>query len=398
MMWTRRDALILSGVVAGTAGLAGRQAQAQQAHIAPKFPAHATTVKHDGKTEYAPGKPDVDYRPVITPNGVTLGHQIRDGVKIFHLIAEEVMHEFASGLKGKCWGYNGHVHGPTIEAVEGDKVRIYVTNKLKVPTSVHWHGMIIPSGMDGVGGLSQPLIQPGQTFVYEFPLIQHGTFMYHAHHDEMTQMAMGMLGLIVIHPRAPKTPPPDRDYAYLLSEWRLDPGTYTPNANEMNDFNLFTLNGRVYPGTDPIHAQLGEKIRIRIGNLSAMDHHPIHIHGHSMRVVETDGGEIPPGAQWPESSVLVPVGTTRTLEFVADNPGDWAMHCHMTHHVMNQMGHDIPNMLGVSPEEIDPLLADILPGYQTMGHDGMNSHMEHATMAALSKKILAMIWRWIIPK
>lgn len=73
-----------------------------------------------------------------------------------HLIAEEVEHEFAPGLKALCWGYNGQVHGPTIEAVEGDRVRIYVNNRLPAPTTVHWHGLIIPSGMDGVGGLSQP--------------------------------------------------------------------------------------------------------------------------------------------------------------------------------------------------------------------------------------------------
>ena len=125
---------------------------------------------------------------------------MNNGVKEFHLVAEEIEHEFAPGSKAICWGYNGSTPGPTIEATEGDRVRIYVTNRLKESTSVHWHGLLLPSGMDGVGGLSQPHIKPGETFVYEFTLRQHGTHMYHPHADEMTQMALGMMGLFIIHP------------------------------------------------------------------------------------------------------------------------------------------------------------------------------------------------------
>lgn len=101
-----------------------------------------------------PGRPGRDYRPVVTPNGATLPFKVVDGVKVFHLIAEPVKHEFAPGLVGDCWGYNGRTPGPTIEAVEGDRVRIYVTNKLPEPTTVHWHGVLVPNAMDGVAGLS----------------------------------------------------------------------------------------------------------------------------------------------------------------------------------------------------------------------------------------------------
>ena len=103
--------------------------------------------------------PGTDYRPVVTPNGATLPFRIVDGVKVFHLVAEAVEHEFAPGLVAHCWGYNGRVHGPTIEAVEGDRVRIYVTNRLPAPTTVHWHGVLLPNGMDGVGGLTQRAIR-----------------------------------------------------------------------------------------------------------------------------------------------------------------------------------------------------------------------------------------------
>ena len=318
----------------------------------------------------APGLPGRDYRPVVTPNGATLPFRIVDGVKIFHLVAEEVRHEFAPGLTGRCWGYNGRVHGPTIEAVEGDRVRIYVTNRLPAPTTIHWHGLHVPNGMDGVAGLTQRSIEPGETFRYEFTLTQHGTFMYHPHHDEMVQMALGLMGMFVVHPRKPSGPLPDRDFVYQLSEWAIPPGVERPDPNEMTDFNVLTFNAKVFPATDPLVVKRGDRVRIRIGNLSGMDHHPIHIHGTSFRVTETDGGEIPPAGQWPETTVLVPTGSTRTIEFVANNPGDWAMHCHMTHHTMTQMGHGIPNLIGVDQSDFDKAVLDVLAGGRSTGQGG----------------------------
>jgi hypothetical protein len=177
--------------------------------------------------------------------------------------------------------------------------------------------------------------------------------MYHPHHEEMVEMAMGLMGMFVVHPREPDGPRPDRDYAILLSEWRIEPGTERPDPTEMNDFNVLTFNAKVFPATTPLVAKVGDRVRIRIGNLSATDHHPIHLHGGTFRVVETDGGAIPEAGQWPETTVLVPVGSTRTIEFVASNPGDWALHCHMTHHTMNQMGHGLPNLVGLDAGEFD---------------------------------------------
>jgi FtsP/CotA-like multicopper oxidase with cupredoxin domain len=317
-----------------------------------------------------PGRPGRDYLPVTVPNGSKLRWKVVDGVKVFHMVAEEVDHEMAPGLKTRLWGYNGRVHGPVIEVVEGDRVRFYVTNRLPAATTVHWHGILVPNGMDGVGGLTQKAIQPGETFAYEFTLRQSGTGMYHSHHDEMTQMALGMTGLFVIHPRRPKRKV-DRDFAILLHEWRIDPNTKRPNPSEMVEFNMFTMNAKSFPGTAPLVVRTGQRVRIRIGNLSAMDHHPIHLHGHSFHVTETDGGEIAESARWPETTVLVPVGSTRTIEFVADVPGDWAMHCHMTHHLMNQMGHGLPNMVGVDPGNLDERVRKVVPGYMTMGQTGM---------------------------
>ncbi|MEI9898449.1 MAG: copper oxidase [Chthoniobacter sp.] len=272
--------------LAGAAALPAA-ARAQDPHPANPFASAKTA---DGKMEPPvwtrpphpePGEPGKHYTPTVTLNGSTMPYKLVDGVKIFHLIAEEVRdHEFAPGLKAHCWGYNGQVHGPTIEAVEGDRIRIYVTNKLPAATVIHWHGILGPNGMDGVGGLTQKAIQPGETFKYEFTLWQHGTFMYHSHHDEMTQMALGMLGMIVIHPREPRGPRPDRDFVFMLSEWKIVPGTMRPDPMEMTEFNVLTLNARCYPGTAPLIVKTGDRVRIRFGNLSAMDHHPMHFHGH----------------------------------------------------------------------------------------------------------------------
>ena len=318
------------------------------------------------------------YRPVHTPNGWTLPYRMVDGVKEFHLVAEEIEHEFAPGTRAKCWGYNGTTPGPTLEAVEGDRVRIYVTNRLPEHTTVHWHGILLPSGMDGVGGLSQPHIQPGETYVYEFELRQHGTHMYHPHADEMVQLAMGMMGLFIIHPRDGDAVPVDRDYAILLHNWALHPGTSRPDPSVMTEFDLWTFNSKVFPAIEPFVARSGERVRIRVGNLS-MHEHPIHMHGPRFQVTGGDGGRWPQSLWRSEVTEVVGVGQTRDLEFVAV-AGDWAFHCHKSHHTMNAMGHGVPNPLGVDLTGNEDELRELLPGHISMGTRGMAEHQDHLRM------------------
>jgi FtsP/CotA-like multicopper oxidase with cupredoxin domain len=314
---------------------------------------------------------------VITPNAGTLPWRMEDGFKTFHLVAEPVVREFAPGFRVNCWGYNGQTPGPTIEAVEGDRLRLYVENRLPEPTSVHWHGVILPNGMDGVAGLNQPPIAPGQTFKYEFTVKQYGTHMYHPHFDEMVQQSMGMMGFLIFHPRNP-TRRIDRDFAIFLNEWFIKPGTSTPDPTVMLDFNVFTFNSRVFPGTDPLLVKLGDRVRLRIANIS-MDSHPIHFHGHVFRWTGSDGGALPESAWIPETSINVPPGTTRDVEFVADNPGDWALHCHKVHHTMNQMGHNLPIMTGVDQSGVTEKLNELVPGYMAMGQTGMGDMMDMGT-------------------
>ena len=213
-MMTRRD-MMSTAVAAGGAAVLGNFGGLEKVAVA------AATTQPTGpggtdaslaRTELTPlnlpplppGEPGRDYTPVYTPNGSTLPYRIVDGVKVMHLVAEEIQHEFAPGLRATCWGYNGTTPGPTIEAVARDRLRIYVTNRLPVLTTVHWHGIRIINGMDGVNGLTQPSIPPGETFIYEFTVPDAGTFMYHPHYDEMTPAGHGHDG----HARRPSAPAP----------------------------------------------------------------------------------------------------------------------------------------------------------------------------------------------
>ncbi|MHB8915220.1 MAG: multicopper oxidase family protein [Thiobacillus sp.] len=360
-MVTRRDFFRSAGAVTLGAGLVSRAGAASL----PEAPImeQATT-----QPPLAPpnGRP---YNPVVTLNGWTLPWRMKNGVKEFHLIAEPVVRELAPGMKANLWGYNGQSPGPTIEVVEGDRVRLFVTNKLPEHTSIHWHGQRLPNGMDGVAGLNQPAIQPGKTFVYEFIAKRPGTFMYHPHADEMVQMAMGMMGFWVTHPKDPRQHRVDRDYVFLLNAYDVEPGSFTPKTSTMLNFNLWTFNSRVFPGIDPIVCGLNERVRIRVGNLT-MTNHPIHLHGHEFVVAGTDGGWTPPGSRWPEVTTDIAVGQMRAIEFDATDLGDWAFHCHKSHHTMNAMGHDVPNMIGVDQRDVVDKIKKLVPDYMVMGDQG----------------------------
>lgn len=359
-MTSRRNFLRSSAALGAAAALSGRELLAQVANE-----------RRASRQSQPPGVPFRDYQPVIVPSGQKLPLKLVAGVKVFHLVAHEFEHEFAPNLKALCWGYNGTVNGQVLEAVEGDRVRIYVTNKLIAPTTVHWHGFILPNGMDGVSGLTQEPIPPGETWVYEFDLVQNGTYMFHSHHDTMTQEGLGLTGMFIIHPREPEGPKVDRDFAMMLHEWRIDVGARRPNPNEMSDFNVLTINGKVFPFLEPLIVRTGQRVRFRFGNLSAMDHHPMHLHGYEFHETAIDGQRIPEDQQRKMVTTLVGVGQTRDIEFDAVHPGDWAFHCHMTHHVMNQMGHAFPNMIGFDSKGFDQRARAVLPGYMTMGASGM---------------------------
>jgi len=271
--------------------------------------------------------------PVTIPDTPKLPWTLEGGVKVFHLRPEVVKARFVPGKEVNTWGYNGSTPGPAIEVDEGDRVRIVVENGLPEPTSLHWHGLEVPFPMDGAEGISQDLIPPGGTFVYEFTLHQHGTFFYHSHRP-MQQM-MGLVGLFLVHPRRPYEPAVDRDFAWVLQGWATLPGNANPNSMAM-EFNWLTMNGKAAPATTPALCKVGERVRLRFVNLG-MEHHPVHLHGHTWVVTGTEGGRVPAVAWTPGNTEIVGVAQARTMELVANNPGDWMIHCHLPHHMMNAM-------------------------------------------------------------
>ncbi len=315
---------------------------------------------------------------VNTLNIPPLGYKMDGGIKVFELVAQPIERVFTEGsprdpgmfkqfhLPGwkmehgykkqvRLWGYNGQMPGPTIECRQGDRVRIIVKNELPEPTSIHWHGLEVPNNMDGAGGHTQRPIAPGETYTYEFTVHQVGTFMYHTGFNMMKQDGMGLGGIFVIHPEEYKHKV-DKDVAIIIHAFAFHTGNDFPNLTTM-DFNWFTFNGKVAPDIDMITVNEGERVRIRFANLS-MDSHPIHIHGHTWKVVGTEGGPIAESAQWPGNTINIPPGTTRDVEFIANNPGIWRLHCHKLHHVMNAHS-DVP--LGVMSEGGMFTLLHVLP-------------------------------------
>ena len=277
---------------------------------------------------------------VQTPDVADLPFRLDGAVKEFHLIAEPVKQELTPGRTLDLWGFNGSAPGPTIQVNQGDRVRIIVDNHLPEPFSMHWHGFEIPHAMDGAPGNSQDPIKPGGRFIYEFTLHQEGTYFYHSH--MAMQEMMGMLGAFIMHPKQAYQPHVDKDFVILLQEYAVLPNNAIPNSMNM-EFNWLTFNGKVGPATTPLIVKLGDRVRIRLVNLG-MDHHPIHLHGHTFSVTGTEAGRQPQMIWGTANTVLVGVAQARDIEFVANNPGDWMVHCHLPHHMMNAMSSVVGRM------------------------------------------------------
>jgi hypothetical protein len=329
-MKNRRDFL------RNTLGLGAGLAAAPRLLAAPHESGTGMDMKHISRAAGRSG----EIVSVETPDVPQLPWRMVAGVKEFHLIAEPVKQEIVPGRVIDLWGYNGNAPGPTIQVNQGDRVRIIVDNHLPEATSMHWHGFEVPVEMDGSPGSSQDPIPPGGRFVYEFTLHQEGTYFYHSH--MAMQEMMGMIGAFIMHPRETYKPRLDKDFAIILQEYAILPNITVPNSMNM-EFNWVTLNGKAAPATTPLIVRHGERVRIRLINLG-MDHHPIHLHGHQFVVTGTEGGRQPESTWAPGNTVLVGVAQSRDIEFVANNPGDWMMHCHLPHHMMNQMSSNVGPM------------------------------------------------------
>ena len=271
--------------------------------------------------------------PVVTTDVGDLPCEMDGDTKVFRLTAHVFRRQIAPNKTIDVWGYNGSAPGPTIQVTQGDKVRVILQNELPEATSMHWHGFEDQIGNDGMPGISQEPIKPGGSFTYNFVIKQEGTYFYHSH-MAMQELA-GMLGAFVMHPKIPYRPHCDKDFVIHLQEYAVLANSTTPNTMMM-EFNWLLLNGKAGPASTPLIVRQGDRVRVRFVNLG-MDHHPMHLHGHTFYVTGTEGGRIPETAWWPGNTVLVGVAQARSIEFVADNPGDWMLHCHLPHHMMNQM-------------------------------------------------------------
>lgn len=260
---------------------------------------------------------------------------VLDGdTKVFNIHAQHVQWEVLPGETLDSYAYNGRVPGPVIRATEGDNVRINFTNDLPEPSVIHFHGPKLPNSMDGVVGVTQKVVQPGQSFTYEFIAQPSGTFIYHTHHNSAEQEAKGLYGVFVVEPKEP-TLAYDREVIQVLSER----GGY------------FLINGKAFPATEPIKAKVGERVLIRLINLGQMTH-PMHMHGHPFQIVATDGYPVPEAQALTKDVVNIGPGERYDLLMTSDNPGTWLFHCHILTHVQNH-GEEPGGMITVV--QVDPV-------------------------------------------
>jgi FtsP/CotA-like multicopper oxidase with cupredoxin domain len=311
---------------------------------------------------------------VTTPDVPDLPFTLDGTTKVFRLRAEPVKRKIAPFKTIDAWGYNGSCPGPTIQVTQGDRVRIIVENALPESTSMHWHGLEVPIEQDGVPFISQKPIPPGGTYTYEFTVHQEGTFFYHAH-SAMQEM-IGLLGLFIAHPQSSYAPHADHDYAIVLQEWAVLPSNTVPNTASM-EFNWLTFNGLSAPSTTPLIARLGSRVRLRFVNLG-MDHHPIHLHGHQFVITGTEGGRAPESTWYPTNTVLVGVAQAKVVEFEAKYPGDWMIHCHLPHHMMNSMMDLLSDRQIQTANTTD---AKALSQMQTLARDIGVEHVHHSPIA-----------------
>ena len=311
---------------------------------------------------------------MITPDVPDLPYEMDGAVKVFQLIAEPVQRKIAPFKTIDTWGYNGCCPGPTIQINQGDRVRIIVENKLPESTSIHWHGLEVPIEQDGTPWISQKPIAPGEKYTYEFTVHQEGTYFYHAH-SAMQEM-IGQIGLFIAHPEKPYRPHADHDYGVVLQEWAVLPSNTVPNTASM-EFNWLTFNGVSAPATTPMLARLGSRVRLRIVNLG-MDHHPIHLHGNQFVVTGTEGGRAPESTWCPMNTVLVGVAQARLVEFEAKYPGAWMLHCHLPHHMMNNM---MDMLRERQIETADQTDSKALSQMQTLANALKVEHQHHSPIA-----------------
>ncbi len=333
LRFTRRQFIRTAGVVGAGAGLT-----AACATLTTPTPA-ASSDEMNGMDMAPAAQAEPDYKAVDAahearvkifldnigkdPNfwGKELPFTLDGNTKVFELVAQNVDWEVEPGkvIKG-AYTYNGIVPGPIIRITEGDKVRINVKNEMKLSTSVHWHGVLVPNKMDGVTYVNQPPITPGTTYAYEFTARNPGSHMYHSHHDAAEQVTKGMMAAFIIDPKDKSTEPAyDKEYIMVLNDTGIG----------------LTINGKSFPYTQPMTAKLGQKLRVRYMNEGLMLH-PMHLHGMYQSVFAKDGARLP--APYLADTLTIAPGERFDVIVDCEEPGLWAYHCHILTHAESAKG------------------------------------------------------------
>ncbi len=192
-------------------------------------------------------------------------------IKEIDLVAKKTTISLGQNSSFDVWSYNGQVPGPEIRITKGETLKINFTNNLPQPTTIHFHGIRVPNAMDGVPGVTQEPIQPGEQFTYEFTPKDAGTFWYHPHVRGSEQVERGLYGVIVVED--PSEPTYDQDQVLVLDDWRLtENGQLDERFNTGHDLmhdgrwgNFITVNGL---SNYELQAKAGEKLRLRLVNTS----------------------------------------------------------------------------------------------------------------------------------
>ncbi len=250
-----------------------------------------------------------------------MDYKTEGGFEVFEITCTEGTWEVAPGQTVDAMMYNGIVPGPEIRVTEGDKVRVICKNDMpSQSTAIHFHGVLVPNSMDGVPYITQDPIKPGASFTYEFTARNPGAHMYHSHHNAAEQVTKGLMGAFIIEPKD-KSVEPQVDAEYTLV---------------LNDSGIgLTLNGKSFPYTQPILAQLGQTIRIRYMNEGLLIH-PMHLHGLPQTVIAKDGWSLP--QPYKCDTLNVAPGERYDVIVVCDEPGVWAFHCHILSHAESAHG------------------------------------------------------------
>jgi manganese oxidase len=317
----------LGGIAAGALGLTGRGAAPARVAAATSTPslsptprrttAPTATMDHDAHAESV-----VKAFPAKTAGiGLQeLGSRVVDGAREFNVTCEKIRWEVTPGVFVDALSYNGQVPGPIIRVTEDERVRVLVANKTDQTTGVHWHGQRVVNKMDGVPFITQPVIKPGETFVYDFVARPFGSHMYHSHHNATEQVGRGMLGPLLVMPKGAGVDPAyDMDELFIFND----------------QLGGLTINGKGFPATIPYTAKLGQRIRFRFMNEGAQIH-PAHLHGLTFEVFARDGYPLPQPFRC--DTINVAPGERWDAIVLADEPGIWAFHCHILNHAETATG------------------------------------------------------------